>query len=167
MCHFVVNIFSKIFIFFLFCKINRKKCRTSRDRAKNNIVCQKSKHAIKGKKWLPRKKIIFFLYKILNFDAYETIGCANTIVAAHILFFRLCHVYFLGTQEWMNASYMWENRLSKYLPHIVTNFFFVRCSFSFPFVFSPWYMWSLFFKFKKKKIHVLILYVICCYQLSF
>lgn len=67
----------------------------------------------------------------------------------------------------MNASYMWENRLSKYLPHIVTNFF-VRCSFSFPFVFSTWYMRVYFSNSKnKKKNHTLILYVICCYQLSF
>lgn len=63
-------------------------------------MSKKSKQSRAKKECL---KKYYFLYKILNFDAYETIGCANTIVAAHILFSVMPYLFSrdTGMNEWM------------------------------------------------------------------
>lgn len=83
-------------------------------------------------------------------------------------FFRLCHVYFLGTQEyeWMctiECLVYVRKSIIKIFASYCHKFFVVP--FHFVCILSMIYV-CLFFKFKKF-IYVLILYVICCYQLNF
>jgi len=105
-----------------------------------------------------------FLYKILNFDAFETIGCANTIVAAHILFSVMPCLFSrdTGMNEWMNV-YHWMPRICEKIDYqniclILSQIF--CCSFSFR-LYSQHDICE--FIFQIQKIHIRI--NIVCYML--